>query len=509
MQKTCKLSGWQFEVSEMEMNLIKKMDLGEPQFHPTVRSAMRLGFRNERNLFIRKCDFSGERILSVYSENKPFPVYKYDYWIGDEWTPPELDYDFNKPFFEQYAELSKLTPRINLFTVYNENCDYCNAAEKNKNCYMHTLSDRSEDCYYTHAIFTCKDCIDSAYLYDSELCYECVDCRKAYGCRMCFLSDNCSNCNFCFDMRGCNDCFLCSGLRNKKFCINNEQLSEEEYKKKMSEINFGSYKVFSYLTDDFINRILAGKPYVRMINNENSTGNFLINTKNCHVCFDLEDCEDCAYFRIGANGCKDVIDCHAVVDGTQLLYNNVSTTEGYNSHNVIGCWTTKDSAYGEFLQGCKNCIGCISLRYKKNCILNKQYDDAEFKRIAAHIKDGMGDYWGNPFPFELAPFTYMESAFRDYETLEREDVEKIGWRYGEEADVEKGEHEDVNQIPDNIDDFEASKIDTVFLCERSHKAFKIVPQELRLLKKIQAPAPRFHHETRYEDRVKFRKSASH
>ena len=74
MQKTCKLSGWPFEVSEMEMNLIKKMDLGEPQFHPTIRSAMRLAFRNERNLFIRKCDFSGERILSVYSEDKPFPV---------------------------------------------------------------------------------------------------------------------------------------------------------------------------------------------------------------------------------------------------------------------------------------------------------------------------------------------------------------------------------------------------------------------------------------------------
>ena len=185
----CKLTNEEFEISDMERNLLKKMSLSKPQFSPKVRSAMRLAFRNERNLYIRKCDFSEEKIMSVYHSGHPFPVYKYEYWISDDWDVPYLDYDLNKSFFEQYKELSRITPRVNLFAPYNENCDYCNAAEKNKNCYMHILADRSEDCYYTHGIFGCKDCIDSSYLFDCELCYECSDCRNCYHCRMSFLCD--------------------------------------------------------------------------------------------------------------------------------------------------------------------------------------------------------------------------------------------------------------------------------------------------------------------------------
>jgi hypothetical protein len=507
MEKTCKLSGWKFEVTEMERELLKKMGLAEPLFHPKIRSAMRFAFRNERNLFIRKCDFSDERILSIYDESHPFPVYKYDHWVSDKWTPPELKYDFNKPFFEQFETLSKVVPMVSLFSVYNENCDYVNAAEKNKNCYMHILSDRCEDCYYTHAIFTCRDTIDCAYLFDCELCYECVDCRAAYHCRSCFLCDNCSDCNFCFDLRGCSDCFLCFGLKNKKYCINNEQLSEEEYRKKMADINFGSYKLYAYLKKKFIDTILSKKPYVRMINTENSTGNFLLNTKNCQNCYDVEEAEDCMNVSICANKCKDCIDCHAIVDGSELIYSNISTTEGYNCHNMVGCWTTKDSCYSQFLQGCTSCIGCISLRQRRFCVLNKEYSEDEYNKIKANIQNELGEYWGSPFPFSLAPFDYMTSALRDYDSLTREEVEKIGWRYGAEKPIEPGEYADTDTLPDDISDFDEEELDTVFMCKKSGKPLKIVPQEIRLLKKIGAPLPRHYHEVRHEDRTAFRKSS--
>ncbi|MBU1017591.1 hypothetical protein KKA33_01020 [Patescibacteria group bacterium] len=502
---TCQLTNTEFEISDMERTLFKKMGINEPKYGPKVRLAMRLALRNERNLYMRKCDFSGERIISVYNEDHPFPVYKYDYWISDKWTPPFLDYNPDKPFFEQYKELSKKAPRVNIFAPYNENCDYCNAAEKNKNCYMHILSDRSEDCYYTHGIFNCRDCIDSAYLYDSELCFECVDCRKAYHCRMGFLLDNCSHCNFCFDLRGCQDCFMCSGLRNQKYCMNNEQLGKEAYEKKMDEIRFGSYKAFERLKRQFVDNILSKGDYTRLINTENSDGNFLINCKNCHQCYDVEDAEDCMYYRVGANGCKDVIDSHAIVDGSQLIYGNVSTTESYNCHNVIGCWTTKDSCYSEFLQGCQDCFGCISLRYKKFCILNKQYSESDYRKLKAQIVGSMGDYYGNPFPFDCASFTYQDSAFRDYDSFTKEEVEHIGWRYGEEKQSESGKSEPVTNLPDSINDLKDDKIESIFLCERSKKSFKIVEQEIRLLKKIVAPLPRYHHEVRYQDRIKYRK----
>ena len=484
----CPLSREIFEITEQEKILLGKMGLNLPKFSPKVRMAMRLAFRNERNLYLRKCDATGEKILSVYNQKHPFPVYKYEYWASDQWTPASLEYDFKKPFFEQYKALSHIAPRVALFSPYNENCDYCNAAEKNKNCYMHILSDRCEDCYYTHGIFGCKDCIDSAYLFDSELCFECVDSRKLYHCRHSFLCDNCSDCSFCFDCRGCQNCFMSDGLRNQKYCILNKQYSKEEYEKKIDEINFGSFNVFSILKEKFIKEILSGKPYVRMINTENSTGNFLINTKNCYECYDVEDAEDCMYYRVGANGCKDVIDSHAIVDGSQLIWGNVSTCESYNCHNIIGCWTTKDSCYGEFMQNCENCFGCISLRYKKFCVLNKQYSEDEYGKIKAHIIDELGDYYGNPFPFDVAPFSYQDSAFRDYGVFTKEETEHMGWQWGEEKKAKSFECESVSLLPDDIQKAD-NTIDTVFLCEKSKKPFKIIPQEIRLLKKIVAPPP--------------------
>jgi hypothetical protein len=507
MKQTCQITGQEFEITEMEQEFMKKMDLPLPLHSPKMREIMRMAFRNERNLFMRTCDATGEKILSIYSDRHPFPVYKYDYWMSDKWEVPSLDYDFDRPFFEQYQELSALAPRVNLFAPYNENCDYVNGAEKNKNCYMHILSDRSEDCYYTHGVFVCQDCIDCAYLYDCELCYESTDCRNCYHCRMCFLCDNSSECSFCFDMRGCHNCFFSNGLRNQQYCFNNQQLSKEEYETKVKEIEFASHKVFEKYRKRFINEILEKAEYKRMINTENSDGNFLINTKNCHRCYDVEDSEDCFWVRTGANGLRDIHHCHAIVDGSELVYGNVSTTEAYNCHNVIGCWTSKDSFYGEFLQGCRHCVGCISQRYKKYCVLNKQYSPEEYEKILSHIKEELGEYFGSPFPLELAPFTFLESAYLDYHDISREELDEIGWEYGEIAAANTAGAHSVTEIPDQLSDFDSDDLQKVFLDESSNRPFKITPQELKLLQKIGAPIPRKHYEQRFQERVKYRKRA--
>ena len=67
----------------------------------------RMVFRNERLLFRRKDDASGTEIFSEFPAHVPVKVYEKDYWWSDAWDPMAYgrEYDFSRPFFEQFKEL--------------------------------------------------------------------------------------------------------------------------------------------------------------------------------------------------------------------------------------------------------------------------------------------------------------------------------------------------------------------------------------------------------------------
>ena len=153
-------------------------------------------------------------------------------------------------------------------------------------------------------------------------------------------------------------------------------------------------------------------------------------------------------------------------------------------------------------------MGCISLRHKKFCILNKQYSEEEYEELRTHIINELGEYWGSPFPIELATFDYQDSTYRDYGTLTKEEVETIGWRYGEPEVTPEGEFTATKEIPYDINDFNEEDLKKVYKCEATGKPFKIITQEYKLLKKIGVPLPCKHYEARFQERIKFRKKTS-
>lgn len=505
MQQICQISGQSFDISDEEIQFFQKMNLPLPLIAPKYRKASVLAFRNERNLYRRTCDATKKSIISIYPPDAPYPVYEYSFWTSDQWTPPQLDYDPEKDFFEQYHELQKMTPRVNGFSPYNENSEYVSAAEKCKNCYMIFVSDRCEDCLYLDTSFGCRDCADLSYSHNCELCYESCDLKNCYHCRYSYLCENCSDVSFSFDMRGCRDCFLCFGLRNQQYCILNQPYSKEEYFQKMNEIDFTSFSVIETLKKKFFETIMP-KKYEKILNCENSDGNFLVNCRNCHECFDVEAGEDCRRVTVGANGIKDVYDTHGIVDGSELIFQCVSVTEGYLCHNMVGCWTTKNSCYSEFLQGCSDCIGCISLKRRKYSILNKQYSKEEYEKIKGDICAKMGDRFGSPFPLWLTSFSYLECAAPDYVSLSKEEVEQMGWRYdtGKKRELFAGDLRSTEEIPDKTSEFTPEHLKKVFQCPVTGRPFKVIEQELQLLKKVGAPIPRRHFDQRFRDRIRFR-----
>ena len=58
----------------------------------------------------RKCDFSGETIVTNYAPNARFPVYKFSYFESDKRDPASLEYNPQRLFFSQLKELQEKIP---------------------------------------------------------------------------------------------------------------------------------------------------------------------------------------------------------------------------------------------------------------------------------------------------------------------------------------------------------------------------------------------------------------
>ena len=106
----------------------KKFSIPAPTLCPDCSQQRRLNFRNERKLYHRKCDITGQTIISMFSPDKPYKVYATKERFSDKRDAIEYgrEFDFNKSFFQQFDELLKSVPQIALLQVGSENCDYNN-----------------------------------------------------------------------------------------------------------------------------------------------------------------------------------------------------------------------------------------------------------------------------------------------------------------------------------------------------------------------------------------------
>ena len=110
-----------FTIKSEDIEFYKKIQVPEPTHCPDCRIQRRLVLRNELSLYEDKCDLCNKNIISLYSEDKPYTIYCYDCFYSDKWDPMKYgqDYDFNKPFFEQFKELQQKVPRIFGFNIRN------------------------------------------------------------------------------------------------------------------------------------------------------------------------------------------------------------------------------------------------------------------------------------------------------------------------------------------------------------------------------------------------------
>jgi hypothetical protein len=508
--KTCIQCKNRFEVSSRDKEFYKKISpvfggktfqIPEPTMCPLCRQMRRFAFRNERHLYKRKCDGSGKEIISMYSPESPYKVYAQDVWWQGNWDASQYgrDFDFSRPFFDQYKELMLATPRIALLNVNSVNSDYCNFTGDVKNSYLIFGSVYSEDCYYGSPYYS-KNCVDTLVLRDCELCYECIDCRKLYNCLYCQDCNGSNDLLYCFDLQACSDCIGCVGLRNKKYCYFNQQLSKEKYVEIRKGINLCDLACVEFLAEEF-EKLRRTVPHLCMLatGSVNVSGSHIFHSKNTSQSFFSDRCEDCSY-------CAQVVDLKDCFDNNyteenELCYEYLGMYSTTRTFFSMFCRHTSETFYSDYCVNCQNLFGCTNLRDKKYAILNKIYTKAEYEslvsRIVSHMKE-TGE-WGEFPPMSISPFAYNETVAHEYFPRVREDVLAAGLRWKD--DDRKEFQQQTVSVPLDIKEVKDNICYEILACEVTGKNFRIIPQELAFYRRMNIPIPRRHPDQRHAERI--------
>ena len=225
--KICQNCKKDFIIEPEDFNFYEKIKVPLPTWCPECRLQRRMTHRNERTLYKRNCGLCGVRIISTISDNN-LKVYCQKCWWSDKWDPKEYaqEFDFSRSFFEQYYELFKKVPQINLNShVSNKNSEYVNYVVQANNSYFCFGGGYIDNVMFSNLGIRVKDSMEIYFSTDCEFCYEISNCQKCY--RVCF-GDNLKDCMdsyFLKDCVNCNECILSCNIRNKTFYYKNNGIN--------------------------------------------------------------------------------------------------------------------------------------------------------------------------------------------------------------------------------------------------------------------------------------------
>ena len=504
--KNCQNCKVDFTIEPDDFGFYEQMKVPPPVWCPHCRLLRRMVWYGYRILYKRKCDFTGENVITFYHPDVKGKIYKQDVWWGDDWDPKSYgrEYDFSRPFFEQFKELFEDVPKAALNTEYTTmiNSEYCNGASFMKNGYLCFKHITGENSAYTNIALRTKDSFDLAFCSDPELCYEVVDIRK---CFQTFFSQDCENCNniyFSRDLMNCNDCFGCTSLRNKSYCIFNEQFPREEYLQKLKEFDFGSIKKLKDFKKKayefslkFPRRAFQGR------NNLNVSGDYVYNCKNAHNVYFVSDSENIKFcelfFKGGTNNCYDFT---SFGSASEWVYE--ANWTGLNTSNVkFAVWNYRnhDTEYTYGCHGCAYLFGCVGLRKAEYCIFNMQYSKEEYFPLVEKIKKqmmeipfidkrGLEHKYGGQIPVDLCPWAYNETTAYDFFPITKDEAIEKGFTW---RDPDPREYLTATiALPEHIKDIKDDILKEVLKCVDCGKNYQVIQKELVFLRRFNFPIPK-------------------
>lgn len=527
--KNCQNCKKDFTIEPDDFGFYEKIKVPPPTWCWSCRMIRRMNFRNERTLYKRKCDAPGhsEEIFSAYPSGSGV-VYDQKYWWGDSWSPVDFgkDYDFSENFFIQFNDLFTKVPRSNLTNRNNINCEYVNWLDESKNCYLTFGGGYAENVFYANRASYCKDSLDIYFCSKLEFCYENVNCQNSF--KLSF-GENCNNCvesSLMYDCKNCSNCFGCVGLRNKQYSIFNIQYSKEDYEQKVTELGLANFQGFNDARKYFEKlKLQYPRKFANVLNVQNTTGDYILDAKNCHYLFDcIEGKNEDSKFSFWAGlGMRDVYDGVACGVKGELLYESVSAALSVSRiYFSVQIRESQGLYYSIECHNSSHLFGCVGLRNKKYCILNKQYTKEEYEKLVPKIIRHMNDMpyvdkkervykYGEFFPIEFSPFAYNESIAQEYFPSNKKEALEKGYKWKDSEGRNYTIDIKNEDIPNNIKYVNDEILGKVVECahrgkcnEQCTEAFKIIKEELVFYQRMNLPLPHLCPNCRHYQRLEQR-----
>ncbi len=502
--QNCKL---QFEIASDDFDFYEKIKVPPPTFCVDCRNQQRLAARNVKSLYKRPCDKCNKMVISRISPHNPARMYCRECWWSDDWSSTDYgrDYDFTKPFFQQFYELLLAVPHAATLTTNMVDSDYSNMENDSKGCYLTFGGIGNEYSAFCEYALYGKEVYDSYWAFQSEKCLEDIVIERCYRT---FYSRECYDCMdtiFSYDCRNCNNIIGCAGLRHASYQIFNKQYTKEEYLKEKAKYDLGSRRSIAELRQKS-HAVWSMTPRCyRVANNViDCSGNDMVNSKNAHNVWQVDGVENVKnqYIAAWSKDSHDETSCA----GNELGYMNGNGGGLYNCKFILyalgGDYQNRKHAlnceYSHTIIECSNCFGCVGTRKKQYCILNKQYTKEEYEallpKVIAHMKEmpfissvGYMHAYGDFYPAEHSLFAYNECVSNDFYPLSKEAAIQDGFTWREEPASEYTFTD--YELPDNIKDVGDDVLQAVLQCAHSGKAYRITASELQFYRTLGLPVP--------------------
>lgn len=505
-ERTCALTGEKWMMTDEEIGWYKKFNVPSSTYSPKARLWQLGAYYSTFQWWWNKHFETGAPVLTYVHPASGIKVLPDKEWFAKDFGSTHLDFNVERPFFESFRQLQLRIP-VNATRNRKEPENAITSFSMGDKDSFFVSGCISKNCLYCLDSLEAEGCVDCNSGVNVTECFRVNHSSRLHRCMYTFESYDCIESAFLFDCRNCEHCFGATNKRNKQYIWFNEQLSKEEWTRRVQELNLGSYKTFEETRRRFFALIEDGSVWPENfdVGTTSSIGDYLLK------------CSDCRFCSFGIDAHKNY-SCYGLYNAEENAY-STAVASGHNFHSwavesshcrfSMSVFRCDDCEYSFNCYDCTHCFGCVGLQRKSFCIFNKQYSEAEYWQKIDELKCAMldrGEY-GQALPAAFSFAYFPEGGPMFYLGAELSDWDRLGMqKFAIDADGAFGESRlegkqiyQIEDLPDDIKELSDEWIGRPIMDREIKRPYTLLKAEVEFYRKYGLPAPRQHFTSRIRD----------